>query len=411
MAAVAGRGPAPEDEGISVPEEARRSDGATVPEAARERKTGALAEGCGAGERAALARAISVVEDRRPGFRELLARVAAHGRRGHRTGITGPPGAGKSTLAAALARHWRGAGEEVAIVAVDPTSPYSGGALLGDRVRMAPLQLDRGVFIRSMATRGARGGLAEAVYDVIDLMEGSGFGRILLETVGVGQTELGVAEAADTVVVVLTPESGDDVQAMKAGLAEVADVFVVNKADRPGAGALVRRLRDAVGLGRRRGGGGRGAAGGGDETRGRTPSSPATAATADDGAGALAEEAGAPRWKPPVLAAVATAGEGIGAVADAIEDHRRGLAGSGALEARRIVRAEARIRAEVRAALEAHVGRVAAGGGLTEAARMVAGGRETVYEAAQRLLVGGGILSGDPLNRGILVVDPPDLEP
>ncbi len=320
-----------------------------------------LAERCGAGERAALARAISVVEDRRPGFRELLAQVAGRGRRAHRTGITGPPGAGKSTLVAALARAFRGAGEEVAIVAVDPTSPYSGGALLGDRVRMAPLQLDQGVFIRSMATRGAGGGLAEAVHDVVDLMEGSGFGRILLETVGVGQTELGVAEAADTVVVVLTPESGDEVQAMKAGLAEVADVLVVNKADRPGARALVRQLRDAVGLGRRR--------------------------TAGDSAVA--------GWEPPVLTAVATAGEGIIAIADAIEDHRRSLAGSGALEARRLARAEARIRAEVRTALEAHLGRVAGDGGFAEAARRVAGGRESVYEAARRLLAGGGILSGD----------------
>ena len=317
-----------------------------------------LAQRCAAGERAALARAISVVEDRRPGFRELLARVAGRGSRAHRTGITGPPGAGKSTLAAALAGHWRGDGEEVAIVAVDPTSPYSGGALLGDRVRMAPLQLDRGVFIRSMATRGAGGGLAEAVHDVIDLMEGSGFGRILLETVGVGQTELGVAEAADTVVLALTPESGDEVQAMKAGLAEVADVFVVNKADRPGGRALARQLRDAVELGRRGGGGAAG-------------------------------------WEPPVLAAVATTGEGIDAVAGAIEEHRRGLAGSGALEARRIARAEARLRTEVRAGVEAHLGRVAGDGGFTEAARIVAGGRETVYEAARRLLAGGGILSGD----------------
>lgn len=401
------------------------------PKAAPERATEAreaarsLAEGCGAGERAALARAISVVEDRRPGFRALLARVAAHGRRGHRTGITGPPGAGKSTLAAALARAWRGAGEEVAIVAVDPTSPYSGGALLGDRVRMAPLRLDRGVFIRSMATRGAGGGLAEAVHDVMDLMEGSGFGRILLETVGVGQTELGVAEAADTVVVVLTPESGDEVQAMKAGLAEVADVFVVNKADRPGARSLARRMRDAAGLGRGRSGGGAGAAAG-DGTRGRSPSGAARVtalgAAAGDGAagadrgdpgvgGGAAVERASPWWIPPVLTAVATAGEGIIALADAIEDHRRGLAGSGELEARRIARAQARIRTEVRAALEAHLGRVAGGGGFAEAARRVAGGRETVYEAAQRLLAGAGSVSGDPLNWDAVVVDQPDLEP
>ena len=341
-----------------------------MPEVAPERKAArevarSLAERCAAGERAALARAISVVEDRRPGFRELLARAFEHGRRGHRTGITGPPGAGKSTLAAALAGHWRGGGEAVAIVAVDPTSPYSGGALLGDRVRMAPLRLDRGVFIRSMATRGAGGGLAEAVHDVVDLMEGSGFGRILVETVGVGQTELGVAAAADTVVVVLTPESGDEVQAMKAGLAEVADVFVVNKADRPGARALVRALRDAVGLGH------------------------------GGGAGAVAGKSAAPGWEPPVLAAVATTGEGVAAVADAIDNHRRGLAGSGALEARRIARAEARIRAAVRAALEARLDRVAGDGGFAEAARTVAGGRETVYEAARRLLAGGGILPGE----------------
>ena len=181
---------------------------------------------------------------------------------------------------------------------------------------------------------------------------------------------------------------------MKAGLAEVADVFVVNKADRPGARALARQLRDAVELGRRRQGGSLDAAVAGDGTLARTPAGPAAVTTVGERAGALAEEA-APGWIPPVLAAVATTGEGIAAVAGAIEDHRRGLAGSGALEARRIARAQARIRAAVRAALEAHLGRVAGGGGFAEAARMVAGGRETVYEAAQRLLAAGGILSGD----------------
>ena len=335
-------------------------DGAAERRASPREMARSLAERCVAGERAALARAISVVEDRRPGFRELLSRVAGHGRTGHRTGITGPPGAGKSTLAAALARHWRGGGEEVAVVAVDPTSPYSGGALLGDRVRMAPLQLDRGVFIRSMATRGAGGGLAEAVHDVTELMEASGFERILVETVGVGQTELDVAAAADTVVLVLTPESGDEVQAMKAGLGEVADLFVVNKADRPGTRSLVRRLRDAVELGGGRGG------------NRREP----------------------PAARPPVLATVASAGEGIDAVAAAIDDHRRGLAGSRALEERRFARAEARVRAELRAALEARLARFTDDARFSEAARAVASGLATAREAARRLLVEGGNLPG-----------------
>ena len=356
MAAVGRRGAAPE----------RKAAGGR--QAAR-----SLAERCAAGERAALARAISVVEDRRPGFRELLARVTVPGRRAHRIGVTGPPGAGKSTLVAGLARRYREAGEEVAIIAVDPTSPYSGGALLGDRVRMAPLQLDRGVFIRSMATRGTGGGLAEAVHDVADLMEGSGFDHILLETVGVGQTELGVAAAADTVVVVLTPESGDEVQAMKAGLPEVADVFVVNKADRPGARALVRQLRDAVGLRRRRGGGHGGAGHPGGPVAGDgsvSGSEPPTLAIAAAGAGAGRE------WRPPVLAAVATTGEGVEAVVGALDDHRRSVVGSGRLAARRVARAEARIRAGLGVAFERHLTSLADDGGFVDVARAVAGGKK-----------------------------------
>ncbi len=384
MAAVGRRGAAPE----------RKAAGGR--QAAR-----SLAERCAAGERAALARAISVVEDRRPGFRELLARVTVPGRRAHRIGVTGPPGAGKSTLVAGLARRYREAGEEVAIIAVDPTSPYSGGALLGDRVRMAPLQLDRGVFIRSMATRGTGGGLAEAVHDVADLMEGSGFDHILLETVGVGQTELGVAAAADTVVVVLTPESGDEVQAMKAGLPEVADVFVVNKADRPGARALVRQLRDAVGLRRRRGGGhgGAGHPGGpvaGDgSVSGSEPPALAIAA-AGEGVDAVAGAGAGREWRPPVLAAVATTGEGVEAVVGALDDHRRSVVGSGSLAARRVARAEARIRAGLGVAFEHHLTSLADDGGFVDVARAVAGGEETVYDAVERLLARGGILPGTP---------------
>ena len=392
MATVGGRGPGSErgTHGGRAPGPAPGADGERGPSATR-RETGerglarSLAERCAAGDRAALARAISMVENRRPGFRELLARVAEPGRRARRTGITGPPGAGKSTLVAALARRHREAGERVAIIAVDPTSPFSGGAVLGDRVRMAPLRPDPGVFIRSMATRGAEGGLAEAVHDVADLMEGSGFDHVLIETVGVGQTELDVAAAADTVVVVLTPESGDEVQAMKAGLTEVADVFVVNKADRGGARALVSQLRDAVALGRRRGG------------RGRPPdlAGPSPGAASGAAVEAVAEDGGGPGWEPPVLAAVATRGEGIGAVADAIEDHGRGE-GAGELTARRVARARARVRAGLRAAFERRLTRLAGDGGFAEAARAVAGGERTVYDAVERLLADGGILSGTP---------------
>ena len=200
------------------------------------------------GKRAALARCISVVEDERPGFQALLHDVLAGHVRARRVGITGPPGAGKSSLVAALATRCRAEGEEVGVVAVDPTSPFSGGALLGDRIRMNDLATDPGIFIRSMATRGSLGGLATTTGEVLDLMDAFGLSRLFVETVGVGQTELEITGAADTVVVVLVPESGDSIQAMKAGLMEIADVFVVNKADRPGADRLVSEIETALHL-------------------------------------------------------------------------------------------------------------------------------------------------------------------
>ena len=201
-----------------------------------------------AGERTALARAISVIENGRPGFQEFLHRVLAAGPRAKRVGLTGPPGAGKSTLIAALANLCLARDEAVGVVAVDPTSRVSGGALLGDRIRMNDLATDRGVFIRSMATRGSIGGLAATSKEVIDLMDAFGLGRLLIETVGVGQTELGITWATDTVVVVLVPESGDGIQAMKAGLMEIADIFVVNKADRPGADRVLSDLETSLHL-------------------------------------------------------------------------------------------------------------------------------------------------------------------
>ncbi len=336
-----------------------------------------LAERFEAGERAALARAISVVEDRREGFEGLLARVLAWGGGTRRVGFTGPPGAGKSTLVGALASHYRAAGEVVGILTADPTSPYSGGAVLGDRIRMGGLALDEGVFIRSMATRGSVGGLASAAHDAIDVMDGFGFDRLMIETVGVGQTELEIARAADTVVVVLTPESGDGVQAMKAGLMEIADVFVVNKADRDGADRLADEIR--TGLHLRAGNALRGvpqASGGGE---------------AGDRSAAESDHSAVdpyPVWEIPVLETVATTGDGVEDVASAIEAHGRALVAYGLLEERR----EARVRGRIVEGLVARVaGRIQAleGGALLEnAVRAVTAGDWTVYSALEWIEAG-----------------------
>jgi LAO/AO transport system kinase len=271
------------------------------------------------GKQNALGRAITLVENEGPGFQELLHAVLGAGPTARRVGVTGPPGGGKSTLLAALAATYRASGERVGVVAVDPTSPFSGGALLGDRIRMNDLATDPGIFIRSMATRGSLGGLATTTREVLDLMDAFGFERVLVETVGVGQTELEITGAADTVVVVLVPESGDAIQAMKAGLMEIADVFVVNKADRPGADRLIKEIRTALHL--RTG-----------EARRDVP-------------------AHHDAWEIPVLRAVAQTGEGVGDVIDAVAAHRVWLEASGALERRRHARAERRVRDVVERAL------------------------------------------------------------
>jgi LAO/AO transport system kinase len=208
----------------------------------------ALLDGLARRRTPALARAISMVENGTAGFEELLGAIHDRLGRARRIGITGPPGAGKSTLIERLAAAFRSTGLTVGVIAVDPSSPFTGGALLGDRIRMERASLDEGVFIRSMASRGSVGGMATTTGEVADVMDAFGFDRILIETVGVGQSELDVAAAADTTVVVLVPESGDGIQVMKAGLMEIADVFVVNKADRPGADRLRQELEVALGL-------------------------------------------------------------------------------------------------------------------------------------------------------------------
>lgn len=200
------------------------------------------------GDRRTIARAISFVENENAGAEQFLSEVYKKTGNAYRVGITGPPGAGKSTLTNKLAKHYRAQNLKVGIIAVDPTSPFTGGALLGDRVRMSEVEMDAGVFIRSMASRGSLGGLSKKTREAGDILDAAGFNIILFETVGVGQSELDIAGAADTTVVVLVPESGDGIQAMKAGLMEIADFFVMNKSDRPGADQAVMSIKMILGF-------------------------------------------------------------------------------------------------------------------------------------------------------------------
>ncbi|MDZ7318019.1 MAG: methylmalonyl Co-A mutase-associated GTPase MeaB, partial [candidate division KSB1 bacterium] len=234
------------------------------------------------GDRRALARLISYIENETDNASQLLDKIYYRTGHAYRIGITGPPGAGKSTIVDQLARLYRQRQKTVGIIAVDPTSPFSGGALLGDRIRMGDLATDPGVFIRSMATRGSLGGLAQRTLEAADLLDGFGFEIIIFETVGVGQSELDIVEAADTTVVVLVPESGDSIQAMKAGLMEIADIFVVNKADREGAERVVLEIQYVLEFNK--------------EAR---------------------------KWLPPVLQTMAHTGQGIGNLLEQIDRHNQ----------------------------------------------------------------------------------------
>jgi LAO/AO transport system kinase len=293
----------------------------------------ALATEFRAGKKAALARAVSIVEDQRDGHDLLLAACHPLVGRARRIGITGPPGAGKSTLTTLLAEHYLAAGERVGVVAVDPTSPFTGGALLGDRVRMERVALHERVFIRSMATRGSLGGLAAMTREVCDVLDAFGMDRILVETVGVGQSELDIARLADTSTVVLVPESGDSIQTLKAGVMEIADLFVVNKADRPGADRLRNDIELMLGL--RSGATLKNVpAHHGIDLKAVNPKTVAReAAKRDD----------SDHWTPPVLRTIGSTGEGLAELATALERHFGYLERSGTLQRRRRARLRERV--------------------------------------------------------------------
>ena len=299
-----------------------------------------------AGDRLALARLMTLVENRAPELPGVMSRLYAQTGRAHVVGVTGPPGAGKSTLVDALIGRLRAAGRRVGVVAVDPSSPFSGGAVLGDRIRMQAHFLDPGVFIRSLATRGSHGGLPRAARDVVRLLDAFGMDVVLVETVGVGQTELDVMRLADSIVVVLVPEAGDTVQVMKAGLLEIADVFVVNKADRDGALRMVSELEQMLHL---------------------RPPSP---------------------WAIPVLPTTASVGTGVDAVLEALERHRT-FASS---DAERGSRAAARRTGELIDILDEEMhrrleaGLIADPNGLGSVVESVRSGRVDPYSAAMRIL-------------------------
>lgn len=343
-------------------------------------------DGLDRGDTTALARAISLVENQRDGFQRVLEHV--HERAGRaaarRIGITGPPGAGKSTLTQQLIQQYRAAGLKVAVVAVDPTSPFSGGALLGDRIRMEAVSLDPGVFIRSMATRGSLGGLATTTEEVCDVLAAFGFDRILIETVGVGQTELDVARTAETTALVLVPESGDAIQTMKAGVMEVADIFVVNKADRPGAERLQKEIEVTLGI--RRGHAFRHVS----AHHAPRPQADGRMGGSMDGPSnekSIRPSANPPMWEPPVLLTVAARGEGIVPLVEALDRHRAYLESSGMLHQRRRERLAERTRAAVNRALLQWVwDNSAAEAMLVEALDDMSAGKRNPYEVAAAIV-------------------------
>ena len=298
-----------------------------------------------------MARLISLVEDAHPALREVMAALAPHTGNAHIIGITGSPGVGKSTSTNALVAAYRAQGKRIGVLAVDPSSPFSGGALLGDRVRMQDHALDPEVYIRSMASRGHLGGLSWTTPQALRVLDAAGCEVILIETVGVGQSEVEVAGLADTTIVLLAPGMGDGIQAAKAGILEIGDVFVVNKADREGADATVRDIRHMISLG--------------DRT-----------------------EPGL--WRPPVVKTVAAQGQGIDEVIEAIEKHTSWMQESGTLRERRVRRAGDEIESIALQQLRAKMGDLRHGNGVDELASAVVDGSTDPYAAADQIVAALG---------------------
>ncbi|MFI7546345.1 methylmalonyl Co-A mutase-associated GTPase MeaB [Actinoplanes sp. NPDC049599] len=298
------------------------------------------------GDARSVARLISLVENGDPRLPEVAAALAPYAGRAQVIGLTGSPGVGKSTTTNELVRALRRAGHRVGVLAVDPSSPFTGGAILGDRIRMQDHTTDPGVYIRSMSSRGQLGGLAAATPQAVRVLEGAGCDVVLVETVGVGQAEVEIASLADTTLVLLAPGMGDAIQAVKAGILEIADVFVVNKADRPGADATYRDIQGMLSLGER--------------------------APGD--------------WRPLVVRAVAVRNEGIDDVVAAIDKHRAWLASSGRLQAAREARAAAEVEAIALGTLRARLGSLREGTALADLAARVAAGRLDPYAAADDLI-------------------------